>query len=94
MLEKILPYIVQDHNAKTYLVIRAGRKFIHTIPMKSGKLTVRKITYTQYKAHEFKVLDVDLETAVDRFLNHSGGHTETALKELMLVKEGFTEYSA
>jgi hypothetical protein len=94
MLEKILPYIVQDHNAKTYLVIRAGRKFIHTIPMKSGKLTVRKITYTQYKAYQFKVLDLDLHTAVDRYLNHSGGHTETALKELMMLKDGFTEYSA
>jgi hypothetical protein len=94
MLEKILPYIVQDHNAKTYLVIRAGRKFIHTIPMKSGKLTIRKLTYTQYKAAQFKVLDLDLRVAIDRFLKHSGGHTETALKELNMMLEGFEEYSA
>lgn len=88
MLEKILPYIVQDHNAKTYLVIRAGRKFIHTIPMKSGKLTIRKLTYTQYKAAQFKVLDLDISVAIDRFLKHSGGHTETALNELLEMKKG------
>lgn len=88
------PSVVIDHNAKTAIVLRVGRKFIHTIPMKSGKLTVRKVTQQQYDFRGYTPMDVGLFEAVEQYLNHSGKHTETALKELLLLQEGFTEYTA
>jgi len=88
-----IPCVVKDHNSKTSIVIRQGRKFIHTIPMKSGKLTVKKLTLTQVSNQQFTVLDIPLDEALTIYLNHSGGHTETALKELMYLQEGFEGYS-
>jgi hypothetical protein len=88
-----IPCVVKDHNSKTSIVIRQGRKFIHTIPMKSGKLTVKKLTLTQVNNQQFTVLDIPLDEALTIYLNHSGGHTETALKELMYLQEGFEGYS-
>lgn len=92
MLE--LPCVVRDHNSKTSIILRQGRKFTHTIPMKSGKLTVRKLTAVQFANQKFVILDIPLEEAVDRYLAHSGGHTETALKELQILKEGFQGVTA
>ena len=77
-----IPCVVKDHNSKTSIIIRQGRKFTHTIPMKSGKLTVKKLTPTQLNNQQFIVLDIPLAEALDIYLHHSGGHTETALKEL------------
>ena len=77
---------MKDTNSKTAIVVRSGRKYIHVIPMKSGKLTVKRMTPKQYENASYKVMDVDVKVVVEKYLAHSGGHTDTALKELEGLK--------
>jgi hypothetical protein len=89
-----LPCVVRDHNSKTAIAIREGRKFFHLIPMKSGKLTVKKLTPKQFW-HQYEVTPIDPSQAVAKYLAHSGGHTDTARQELLMLQEVFdVEYSA
>lgn len=89
MIKITTPIVVIDHNAKTAIVLRTGRKFIHTIPMKSGKLTVRKITEQQYESRGYEMINIGVYEAVEQYLAHSGGHTDTAKHELLLLREIF-----
>jgi hypothetical protein len=77
----LLPCVVKDHNSKTAIAIRKGRKFYHVIPMKSGKLTVRKLNDNQFS--RYAPTSIKPSDAVKQYLAHSGGHTETALNELL-----------
>jgi hypothetical protein len=81
-----IPSVVVDHNSKTAIVVRAGRKYIHVIPMKSGKLTVKRLTPRQYEQAGYTKLDIDMATALDKFLLHAGGYTDTAKKELEALR--------
>lgn len=80
-----IPCVVVDHNAKTAIVTRAGRKYLYMVPLKSGRLTVRKLTPLQFEAKGYNPLDTDIEEAVDRFIHHSGGLTMAAALELGVV---------
>jgi hypothetical protein len=80
------PLVVKDHNSKTAIITKVGRKYIHVIPMKSGKLTMKKMTYQQYIKTKFEVLDIPVLTAVHKFLQHAGGYTEAVKTELERVK--------
>ena len=85
-MELVTPCVVKDANAKTAIVVKSGRKYIHVIPMKSGKLTVKRMTPRQYENAGYKVMDVEVKVVVEKYLAHSGGHTDTALKELEGLK--------
>jgi hypothetical protein len=78
----VIPCIVKDHNSKTAIVVRSGRKYVHIIPMKSGKLTVKKLTPAQFVKQQYTVLDIPLQVALKQYMLHSGGYTETARLEL------------
>lgn len=80
-----VPCVVKDYNAKTAIVYKVGRKFIYLIPMKSGKLTVTKLTAFKYVQNNYVVLDTPMESALFLFLRHSGGHTETAKQALLSI---------
>ncbi len=80
------PLVVKDHNSKTAIITKVGRKYIHVIPMKSGKLTMKKITPQQYIKAKFEVLNISLVDAITKFLNHAGGYTEAVKTELERVK--------
>lgn len=80
------PYVVVDHNSKTAIVVRTGRKYIHVIPMKSGKLTVKRLTPRQYEQAGYTALEIDFAAALDKFLLHAGGYTDTAKRELEALK--------
>ena len=88
-----IPSVVKDHNSKTSIVFKQGRKYIQLISMKSGKLTVTKLTEPQYVKKDYKVLDTPIEDAIAAYLVHSGGYTETAKQALLMLQEGLTEYS-
>jgi len=90
MLEGI-PCVVKDHNSKTAIVIKQGRKYIHVVPRSSGKLTVKRYTERQYINQQYQILDVDLLRAVDSFLAHGAGLTDTATNELTLLREAINE---
>jgi hypothetical protein len=80
------PLVVKDHNSKTAIITKVGRKYIHVIPMKSGKLTMKKMTSQQYIKAKFEVLDIPMLDAVRKFLAHAGGYTEAVKAELERVQ--------
>jgi len=80
----LIPRVVKDHNAKTAILIKEGRKFVHYIPMKSGKLTVKRVPMARFYTL-YQDADIPVTHAINTYLKHSGGMTEavtTALKEL------------
>lgn len=89
----LIPRVVRDHNSKTAILFKEGRKFVHFIPMKSGKLTVKRLPIVRFFT-VYQDADIPLEHAVNAYLKHSGGHTEASMKELKLMQASFTEYSA
>ena len=86
-----VPSVVINHNAKTAIVYKRGRKFIYTIPMKSGKLTVTKLTEKQFENQSYKLMDTAIDQAVFLYLNHGGGHTDTAKAVLLGMAERLNE---
>ena len=86
-----VPSVVINHNAKTAIVYKRGRKFIYTIAMKSGKLTVTKLTEQQYENLGYKLMDTAIDQAVFLYLNHGGGHTDTAKAVLLGLAERINE---
>jgi hypothetical protein len=80
----LIPRVVKDHNSKTAILIKEGRKFVHYIPMKSGKLTVKRVPMARFYTL-YQDADIPVSHAVNLYLKHSGGMTEavtTALKEI------------
>jgi hypothetical protein len=84
-----LPCVIKDHNSKTAIVVRAGRKYLYIVAMKSGKLTVTKQTFSQFERNDYRLMDIDVKGVVDKYLAHSGGHTDTARTELEEVRKDF-----
>jgi len=83
-----VPCVVKDHNSKTAIVYKVGRKFIYLIPMKSGKLTVTKLTESEFVKKQYIVLDTPVSTALITYLRHAGGHTTSAKQALeSIMKE-------
>lgn len=80
-----IPRVVKDHNSKTAIMFKEGRKFVHFIPMKSGKLTVKRLPLARFYMM-YQDADIELLHAAKSYINHSGGHTDaalTALKEMV-----------
>lgn len=81
----LIPRVVKDHNSKTAILFKEGRKFIHFIPMKSGKLTVKRLPIVRFFTM-YQDADIPVEHAINSYLKHSGGMTEAVskiLKELI-----------
>jgi hypothetical protein len=89
----LIPRVVKDHNSKTAILFKEGRKFVHFIPMKSGKLTIKRVPIVRF-FNTYQDADIPLERAVATYIKHSGGHTESALKELTIMQECFGVYTA
>jgi hypothetical protein len=85
-----VPSVVINHNAKTAIVYKQGRKFIYTIPIKSGKLTVTKLTEKQFENKGYVLMNTAIDQAVFKYLNHTGGHTDTA-KAVLLGMAGIID---
>ena len=86
-MELQIPSVVKDHNSKTAIVYKQGRKFIYLIPMKSGKLTVTKLTEAEFVKKQYIVLDTPVSSALITYLRHSGGHTTSAKQALESIKK-------
>lgn len=82
-----VPCVVKDPNSKTAIVYKVGRKFIYTIPMKSGKLTITKLTESDFIKKKYTVVDTPVSGALLTYLRHSGGHTESAKQALQSIME-------
>jgi hypothetical protein len=79
--------VVKDHNSKTAVVLREGRKYIFLVAMKSGRLTVTKLTHKQFERAGFVTLVTDVKEVIDRYLSHVAGLTDTAIRELEGAKK-------
>jgi hypothetical protein len=56
--------------------------------MKSGKLTVTKLTESEFVKKQYTVLDTPVSSALITYLRHSGGHTTSAKQALeSIMKE-------
>lgn len=81
----VIPRVVRDHNSKTAILFKEGRKFVHYIPMKAGKLTVKRLPLARFYSM-YEDASIDAVKAAQAYLNHSGGVTEavrTALEEIV-----------
>ena len=87
MIDSEYPYVVKDHNSKTAVVLREGRKYIFLVAMKSGRLTVTKLTPKQFEKAGYAVVQTNVKEVIDRYLRHAAGLTDTAVKELEGAKE-------
>lgn len=90
-MDLTVPCVVKDPNSKTAIVYKVGRKFIYTIPMKSGKLTVTKLTESDFAKKKYKVMDTPVSSALATYLRHAGGHTESAKQALESIREAVWE---
>ena len=90
-MDLTVPCVVKDPNSKTAIVYKVGRKFIYTIPMKSGKLTVTKLTESDFAKKKYKVMDTSVSSALVTYLRHAGGHTESAKQALESIMEAVWE---
>lgn len=87
MIDSEYPYVVKDHNSKTAVVLREGRKYIFLVAMKSGRLTVTKLTPKQFEKAGYVALATDVKEVINRYLGHVAGLTDTAIKELEGAKK-------
>lgn len=87
----VIPCVVIDHNSKTAIVYKVGRKFVYLIPMKSGKLTVTKLTMSAFDKRGYSISDTPVSSALVTYLRHSGGHTQTAKQALESIREAVWE---
>lgn len=81
----VIPRVVRDHNSKTAILFKEGRKFVHFIPMKSGKLTVKRLPLARFYSI-YEDASIDVVKAAGAYMNHGGGITEavrTALEEIL-----------
>jgi hypothetical protein len=53
--------------------------------MKSGKLTIVKLTAYQYDKKQYTVLDTPVSAALLTYVRHAGGHTESARQALEAI---------
>lgn len=83
----VVPCVVIDHNSKTAIAYKIGRKFIYLIPMKSGKLTVTKLTKSAFANKGYKVSELPVSGALVTYLRHSGGHTLSARQALESIRD-------
>lgn len=90
-MDLTVPCVVKDPNAKTAIVYKVGRKFIYTIPMKSGKLTITKLTESDFVKKKYVVMDTPVSAALVTYLRHAGGHTESAKQALQSIMEAVWE---
>jgi hypothetical protein len=86
-MDLTVPCVVKDHNSKTAIVYKIGRKFIYLIPMKSGKLTITKLTESDFVKKKYVVMDTPVSAALVTYLRHAGGHTESAKQALQSITE-------
>ena len=82
----VIPRVVRDHNSKTAILFKEGRKFVHYIPMKSGKLTVKRMPLARFYSM-YEDASIDVVKAAGAYMNHGGGITEavrTALNQILI----------
>jgi hypothetical protein len=78
--------VYRDHNAHHAIVYRIGKSRISFIEMKKGRLVTQSITDKKFfDVRHFERIEYPLERAVENFLRHGGGVSDSARRELLVV---------
>ncbi len=80
--------VYRDHNAHHAVVYKIGKTRISFIEMKKGRLVTQAASDKKFfDVRRFERVEYPLERAVENFLKHGGGVSDTARRALLaLVK--------
>ena len=80
--------VYRDHHAHHAVVYRIGKTKISFVEMKKGRLVTRQLPDRKFfDVRRFERVEYPLERAVENFLNHGGGVSDSARRALLaLVK--------
>ena len=81
--------VYRDHNAHHAVVYKIGKTKISFVEMKKGRLVTHALPDRKFfDVRRFERVEYPLERAVENFLKHGGGVSDTARRALLaLVKE-------
>jgi len=75
--------VYRDHNAHHAIVYKIGKTRISFVEMKKGKLVTHGLTdQIFFDERRFERVEYPLERAIENFLQHSGGVSDTAARAL------------
>jgi hypothetical protein len=81
--------VYRDHNAHHAIVYKIGKTRISFVEMKKGKLVTHGLPDKKFfDERRFERVEYPLERAIENFLQHSGGVSDTAaraLRELLIT---------
>jgi len=76
--------ILRDHNTRHAIVLEQTDSGMRLVELTEGELVVRTLSDEQVEARGYRpVPDYPLKRAVGHFLNHQGGISEAARRELL-----------
>jgi hypothetical protein len=74
--------VLVDHNRRTAIVVRMGRKLTHLVPLEEGELVLRSLSPAELAHRGFRPIDYPLKKAVRVYLKHAGGISPKAKQAL------------
>jgi hypothetical protein len=76
--------VYRDHNAHHAIVYKLGKTKISFVEMKKGKLVTSALPDKKFfDVRRFERVEYPLERAVENFLKHGGGVSDTARRALL-----------
>lgn len=85
-IPQYMPTVVR-RGSHTAICLGRGRKLWRVIEMRSQKLTVERLTDSQFANREYDQINYDVRLVADKFLNHAAGTTATAAAALQECKQ-------
>jgi len=78
--------VYRDHNAHHAIVYKLGKTKISFVEMKKGKLVTSALPDKKFfDVRRFERVEYPLERAVENFLKHGGGVSDTARRALLAL---------
>ena len=78
--------VYRDPHAHHAIVYKIGKTKISFVEMKKGRLSTQAVSDKKFfDVRQFERVEYPLERAVENFLNHGGGVSETARRALLTV---------
>ena len=80
--------VIIDRNRRSAIVTRQGHKYVHLVQLSEGELTTSRLTDEELHDRGFQPLaGYPLDRAVNLYLNHCGGVSDAARRELLNLLE-------
>ena len=81
---KKLRGVYRDKNARHAIVYKVGKARISFVEMKKGRLVTRSLPDIKFfNVRQFERIEYPVERAVENFLKHGGGVSDTARRALL-----------